>query len=225
MNFKNKLVFMIILFSSIFLVACVEVEHNPNDVKSTSKWADVDVKYNQIELYWGESYFIHDSNRIDIPDDWFGYGKKTDFNDLNKRDLIYQYKLRTITYWSGESSIERRLRDIDHEKPLEGTVNFKISVIGIDIESKLLIQDEFVNDYYFKYDFDSLYNNYCFFRIAKNDINQLKSGAMNEIRLDLVIFTHIDGSKSFKVKNDDGVNETGVYSNVGVYFNPELIGE
>lgn len=94
--------------------------------------------------------------------------------------------------------------------------------MGIDLDSKLLIQDELANDYYFKYDFNNDYNNFCYFRMDKNDVNQLKSGAMNEIRLDLVVLTHIDGSSSFKLRNDDGVTEAGYYSNVGVYFNSEL---
>jgi hypothetical protein len=221
-----KKIFIISVFLVLLVLsACGKVEHNPNDVKSLDKWINVDVKYTQIELHWEESYFIHDSLRVDIPDDWSGYGKKADFDDLNKHDLIYQYKKRTVTYWSGKSTIETELRDIDHEKPKESTVNFKISVFNIDIDSKLLIQDELKNDYYFKYDLNDEYNNYCYFKIAKNDLNQLKSGAMNEIRLDLVILIHIDGTKSFKTRKEDGVTETGYYKNVGVYYNPELTGE
>lgn len=55
--------------------------------------------------------------------------------------------------------------------------------------------------------------------MAKNDVNQLKSGAMNEVRLKLKVLTHIDGEKSFKLRNDDGVIDAGYYSNVGVYYN------
>lgn len=219
---RRLLILAIVFIGSITLSACGPVDHDPNDIKNSGNWIDVDVKYNQIELHWDESYFIHDSLRVDIPNDWFGYGQKSDFDDLNKHDLIYQYKKKTTTYWSGETLTETQLRDIDHEHPSESTVNFKISIVDVDLDSKLLIQDELANDYYFKYDFNNDYNNFCYFRMAKNDVNQLKSGAMNEIRLDLVVLTHIDGSSSFKLRNDDGVTEAGYYSNVGVYFNSEL---
>ena len=213
---------MIVLFFGVVLVGCGSIEHDPNEIKTYGDWINVDAYYDEIELNWELSYFVHETLRVDIPQDWFGWGHKSDFDDLDKHDLVYQYKKRTITYYSNDTTVETELRDLDHEDPTESTVNLHISVVGIIIESKLLIQDEFANDYYFKYDFNSDYNNYCYFRIAKNDVSQLQSGSFNEIRLNLTILSHIDGSKSFKLKTEDGITEVGFYSSVGIYFNPDL---
>ncbi|MDD3106182.1 MAG: hypothetical protein PHP65_00035 [Bacilli bacterium] len=213
---------IIVLFFGVVLVSCKSVEHAPNEVKTYGNWINVDTYYDEIELNWEQSYFVHETLRVDIPQDWFGWGHKSDFDDLDKHDLVYQYKKRTITYYSNDTTVETELRDLDYENPTESTVNLHISVVGINVESKLLIQDEFINDYYFKYDFNNDYNNHCYFCIAKNDVNQLQSGSYNEIRLNLTILTHIDGSKSFKLKTEDGITEVGYYSSVGIYFNPNL---
>lgn len=214
----KKIITILVFVVLLFVTGCSDPD--PNAIKSSSN-LDINAKYNEIELYWEESYFLYDSIRVDIPEDWFGWGQKSDFDEFDKHDLIYQFKLTTITYYSGEEEFETELIDLDQENPTETTVNFLINVLEIDIDSKILIQDEFANDYYFKYDFNDEYYNYCYFKIAKNDVNQLKDGDFNEIRLDLIIYTHIDGSKSYKVKNEDGVTEVGYYDNVGIYLNPE----
>lgn len=224
-SLKKVFLAIITLISSLVMVGCGSVDHSPNEVKTYGSWNNVDAYYSEIELNWEQSYFIHETLRVDIPEDWSGWGKKSDFENLNKHDLIYQYKKRMITYYSNETKIETQLRDLDHEKPIESTVNFHISVVDINIDSKVLIQDELLNDYYFKYDFNNEYYNYCYFRMSKNDINQLKSGNFNEIRLNLIILTHIDGSKSFKLKTEDGIADVGHYSSVGIYFNPDLVYE
>lgn len=217
--------FIVIITISLlsFVSACSEIDHDPNDVKTEGNWTNVDAYYNQIELFWDEGYFLHESIIIEIPDNWGGWGKKSDFDNLDKHDLIYQYKKRSIEYYSGEIETETLLRDLDHEHPTESTLNFHVSMIGINIDAKVLIQDEYANDYYFKYDFNPDFTNYCYFRIPKNDVNQLKQGSFNEIRVDLIILTHIDGSKSFKLRNDDGITEVGYYGNIGIVFNPDLV--
>jgi len=223
MKLKSIVLFCVALVFGLSLFACTPVEHDPTDIKEYGLWVDVDAKYNEIELHWDENDFIHDSLRIDFLDDWVGYGQKSDFDLLDKHDLVYQYQRRTVTFYSDDTDVEVKFIDIDHENPVESTINIHISVIDLDIDSKLLIQDELMNDYYLRYDFNLDYYNYCYFKIAKDDVNQLKSGSFNEIRLDLVIITHIDGSKSFKLRTDDGIIEVGYYDNVGIYFNPELV--
>lgn len=219
---QRLLILIIVFIGGIALSACGPVDHDPNEVKTYGDWINVDAYYDEIELNWELSYFVHETLRVDIPQDWSGWGQKSDFDDLDKHDLVYQYKKRTKTYYSNDTTIETELRDLDHENPTESIVNFHINVVDIIIESKLLIQDEYVNDYYFKYDFNKDYNNHCYFRIAKNDVSQLQSGSFNEIRLNLTILTHIDGSRSFKLKTEDGITEVGYYNSVGIYFNPDL---
>lgn len=220
----EKAIFLaMVILGSAAIASCEPIYHDPSEIREYGSWTNVNAYFDEIELNWSESYFIHETLRIDIPENWNGWGKKSDFDDLDKHDLVYQYKKRNVTYYSGSSKIETSLLDLDHENPDESTMNFHISIVNINIDSKLLIQDELVNDYYFKYDFNSEYYNHCYFRIAKNDINQLKSGSYNEIRLDLVVLLHIDESKSFKLKTEDGITEVGYYNNLGIYFNPDLV--
>jgi len=227
-NTRLSLITLIITLGTMNLSACGLIEHDPNDIKSISEWTEVDAYYNQIELNWIESFFVHNSLRINIPETWpwsseGAADKRSDFDGYDKHDLLYEYRKRTTTYYSGDQSIETEFRDLDHENPEESVKNFQINITSIDIDSKLLIQDELINDYYFKYDTNAEYYNYCYFKIAKNDVNQLKSGTFNEIRLSLVVLTHLDSSTSFKLKAEDGISEVGYYSDVGIYFNPDLV--
>jgi len=44
-------------------------------------------------------------------------GHKSDFDDLDKHDLVYQYKKRTKTYYSNDTTVETELNDLDYENP------------------------------------------------------------------------------------------------------------
>ena len=112
MNIVKKLLYGVsITILIVFFNACTITEPDPNAIKSYSEWSDINAKFSEIELYWEDSYFTHNSVRIDIPDDWFGWGQKSDFDDLDKHDLNYQYKVRTITYNSGSTTKETELRE------------------------------------------------------------------------------------------------------------------
>ncbi len=227
--FKCLFVLILTIVSTLFVTACTSSTHNPDDVKSQGAWTSVEVKYNEITLNWENSYFIHGDYTIEIPNDWrvlLSHQYKADYNLLNKHDIKYQYERRLITLYSGQTSYETRFKDLDYKPPGESVINFNINVTGIDIDSKVLIITDFINSvevryYYFKYDFDSEYDNYCYFQISEDAVNKLKSGSHNEIRLSLQILTHYDGSKSFKVKTENGITETGYYSPATLFYNPD----
>lgn len=204
----------------VFITGCDSNETN-TDVEKYGSWEKVSVYYTDIQLNWEQNYFVHNGVEINIPEDWFGDEKK-DFDDLNKHDLTYEYKIRENVLKNGEKVVEAKFADLDHSSPKESIENFSIKTLSLDIDSKILTQDEFANDYYFKYDFNEDYNNYCYFKISKNDINQLKSGSFNEIKLSLRTFEHIDNTKSFQVKEEDGIPNVGYYSKVKIYSNPDI---
>ena len=230
MKISRVILLVVITFvSGLVLFGCENNVQDPNEIKLVGEWEKYKLSLLEIELNWDESYFIHDSKKIDIPSEWKVLGitqKKSDYNDFDKHDLVFQYKKRKKLYFGGHSTYDIEFSDIDHEKPNEEkNVYFNINILKLDIESKVLIQDEHLNDYYFKYDFNDDYNNFCYFKMAKNDILQLKLGSFNEIRLTLDVLNHYDGTKSFKLKNEDGITSVGYYKNVGIYFNPDLVFE
>ena len=85
-----------------------------------------------------------------------------------------------------------------------------------------MTMDELVNDYYFKYDTNETFYNYCYFKIAKNDINQLKDGYFNQINVQLEYEHHVDNALSFIIQENDGLNNVGVYDKVSISHNPDL---
>ena len=99
---------------------------------------------------------------------------------------------------------------------------FEISVVGLDIDSKITVKDELINDCYFKYDTNPGFYNFCYFKIAKNDVNQLKAGYFNQINVRLDYLEHYDEAVSFKIHEDDGLNDVGYYSDVAIVHNPNL---
>lgn len=210
-----------IMMIGIVLVMSGCGEQNPKTITDNGDWDDKNVTLNEIELFWEEGYFIHNSLRVDIVEDWSGIGKKSDFDDLDKHDLIYQYKVKTISYYDGSTEIVTELKDIDHEPPEEREIHFIYALNFFDLESKLLIQDELANDYYLKIDFIDGYNNFCYIRMSKNDVNQLREGSFNEIQGFLMFLHHVDGTISYKVKTEDGLINVGYYDEVKIYYNPE----
>ncbi len=220
----RKFTYGMLLLLVLTLSSCGEPD--PNSIKSDGSWEDVEVHFTDIELFWDDSYYIHDSNQVDIPDEWKSYlitQEKSDFDDKDVHDLIFQYKKKEVEYYSGTIETVVEFVDIDHQNPDEEKVHFFIDVTNIDIDSKVLIQDESFNDFYFKYDFNTDYNNFCYFKMSNFDKTQLESDSFNEIRVELVILEHIDGSMSFKLKTEDGITNVGYYSDYGIYFNPDLV--
>jgi hypothetical protein len=221
------LLITIICLCNFSLFSCVSIEHASSDVKSVGETVTISAKYDEIILNWEESYFIHDDYTIDIPSDWNPKGffdwhiDKSEFDDVNKHDINYQYEKTMKTSWGGDTWYETEFLDLINEDESEIELNFCINVKQIDLDSKILIQDEVMNDDYFKYDLNNDYYNYCYFKIAKNDVDQLKDGSFNEIRLSLVTLLHYDDSKSFKVRIEDGIANVGYYSDVGIYYNPD----
>ena len=206
-----------LLFLVFGLVSC-DSQHSETDVKEYGHWEKISVHYTEIELNWEADYFVHDGLKIDIPETWLG-DEKEDFDNYNKHDLVYQYQKKTDVLYNGDTKTQVKFDDLDHEKPEEVSEYFSINVTLLDLDTKILIQDELKNDYYFNQE----YNNFCYFKIAKNDIGQLKGGAFNEIRLKLDVLKHVDNTKSFKVQVEDGVTDVGYYDEVDIYNNPDYV--
>ncbi len=205
----------------LVLTGC-SIEHSPNEVFNISNWVEVNATYDQIELNWDSSYFIHNDNTISIPDDWYAgviHQEKTDFDDVYIHDILFQYKFRIITYYNHETYTECKFVDLDEENPESIELNFIIDTNTIEINNQLIIQDEWINDYYFIYDFNDSIDNFCYFKISKHDITQINDGSFNEIRVNLIVLTHLDGSQTFKIKEEDGLVNVGYYSAVGIYLN------
>ncbi len=211
---------MILTLSS--LIAC---SHSDDDIKNQTSERIV-VYYNDVDLNWNSNTFSHGDYTINIPDKW-GWGiegKREKFVEYDPHDIEFVYTLITKTTYGGDVLFETNFDELVYKKPTELNSIFEISTIDIDIDSKLFIKDELVNDCYFKYDSNLEYYNYCYFKISKNDITQLKSGSFNQINVKLKYYKHIDSSYSFMIDEEkDGLNNIGFYSDVSISYNPDLI--
>ena len=210
------------IFSLFSLAAC---SHSDDEVK-THEYEKVVAYYNEVTLDWSTNTFTHNDYTIVIPDKW-GYGikgQRDKFKEYDPHDIEFCYKIDTQTTYGGTISKEGLFDELIYVKPESIERIFEISVVGLDIDSKLFIKDEFVNDCYFKYDSNPSFNNYCYFKMAKNDINQLKEGYFNQINVKLKYYQHIDDSCDFLIAEEkDGLNNIGIYSNVSISHNPDLV--
>lgn len=203
----------------------VSCSHSDDEVK-TKTYEKVSVFYNEVKLDWESSTFSHNDYVITIPDKWgFGIdGQKDKFMKYDPHDIQFKYKVETTTTYGGTISKTGVFDELVYENPKTASELFEISVVGMDIDSKLFVKDELKNDYYFKYDSNDKFNNFCYFKISKNNINQLKEGYFNQINVKLAYYKHIDSSCSFIIDEEkDGLNNIGHYSDVSISHNPDLI--
>lgn len=204
------------------LTAC---QHSDEDIKTQTK-TSVEVFFNEVDLDWDTNTFVHNGYTINIPEKWgVGVlGKRELFQGYDPHDIKFVYTLIKNTTYGGdvfytEAAFEKLVKeDVSKKDKI-----FEIPTIGMDIDSKLLVKDELANDYYFKYDTNVDYYNHCYFKIAKNDVNQLKDGYFNQINVRLKYLVHVDSALSFEIKEADGLNDVGYYSDVSISHNPDLV--
>lgn len=210
------------ILSITSLVGC---SHSEDDVKTRVSKV-VRVYYDAIVLDWDAGTFTHGEYTIAIPDKWgFGvWGQKERFKEYDPHDIEYAYTLETRTTYGGSVSSVASFEELVYKKPDEASRIFEINTVGVDIDSKLFVKDELVNDCYFKYDVNHDFYNFCYFKIAKNDVNQLKEGYFNQINVKLKYYKHVDSSHSFMVAEEkDGLNNVGYYCEVSISHNPDLV--
>lgn len=207
--------------SAFVLVGC---SHSETDIKSSGV-ETITVYYKDVSLDWSDHSFSHGGYTITIPEEW-GYGikgKRSLFEGYDPHDIEFKYTVTTYVTYGGESSKKAEFKELIYREPKKHSNIFEISVVGLDLDSKVLVKDEWVNDCYFKYDTNADFYNFCYFKMAKNDINQLKEGYFNQINAKLDYYSHIDSSKSFVILEEkDGLNNVGCYSNVFISHNPDL---
>lgn len=199
--------------------------HDDNDIKDRVVLDTIVAHYDTVELNPEFNYFSHNGYTIAIPEKW-GFeinGQKSKFKEYDPHDIEFSYTLKELTTYGGDTRIEAFFKELKYIKPTKNNMIFEISVVGIDIDSKLFVKDEWVDDCYFKYDFNPTFYNFCYFKMARNDINQLKDGYYNQINVKLDYFTHVDEMCTFAIdKEKDGLNNIGYYSNVSISHNPDL---
>ena len=128
------------------------------------------------------------------------------------------------TFYGGEVIRAGLFDELVHKDSESLRKIFKISTVGLDIDSKMFIKDELVNDCYFKYDTNESFYNNCYFKMAKNDVSQLKEGYFNQINVKLKYYKHIDSSLNFIIAEEkDGLNNIRVYSEVSISHNLDLV--
>lgn len=219
---KNKLITLSLLpFAVVSLVSC---KHADDDIASTSS-KTIKVYYTDVVLDWDHNTFTHGDFRVSIPEKWGAgvLGQRSKFVEYDPHDIVFSYDLITSKTYGGDTLYKAEFKELEKENPKKVDKLFEISVVGIDIDSKLLVKDELVDDCYFKYDTNEDFYNYCYFKMAKNDIKQLKDGYYNQINVRLDYYIHIDKCLSFVVSEKDGLNTVGAYSEVSISHNPDLI--
>lgn len=216
---------------SKLLIACLALlpvagcSHSDEDVKETAS-SVIRAYYNEVDLDWEASTFSHDGYTITIPDKWgWGFnGSKEYFLEYDPHDIEFNYRVTTYITYGGVSYSAASFGSLEHIKPTESSKIFEIITSRLDIDSKILVKDELIDDCYFKYDSNTDFYNYCYFKMPKNDVNQLKEGYYNQINVKLKYYTHIDSSYSFKIAAEkDGLNNIGYYSEVSIAHNPDWI--
>ena len=220
LNMKRALTITLLL--SYPLVACgpSDDDVNPNSIVTTN----VVAYYKDVILDWDNNTFAHNGYVITIPAKWgFGIqGIRENFKEYDPHDIVFKYVIKNGKTYGGEEVIETDFKELVYESPITNDSIFEINTTNLDIDSKILIKDELINDCYFKYDFNADFYNYCYFKMAKNDINQLKTGAFNQINVKLKYLQHIDSALSFAIDSEkDGLNNVGFYSNVSIAYNPD----
>lgn len=215
--------FIILTFIPLILCGCGE--QDPNAIKYQNHVADYRVHYNEVVLNWGNNTFTHNDYTIYIPEKWGAgiLGKRDRFRDeINCHDIEFAYEVLENVLYSGETTKFANFKELKEISSESKEEIFYINTNLIDIDSKLLIKDEYIDDYYFKVDFFENFNNFCYFKISKHDISQIKSGSYNQINVKLKYLLHIDGTKTFKIDAEkDGLNDIGYYSDVSIAYNPE----
>ena len=211
-------------FACCLITSCFK--HSPDDIETVFKPTDVTAYYNEVTIDWDSNTFTHDGFTISIPEKWGAgfYGKRSLFKKYNPHDIKFCYSLQKKITYGGEEVYVASFDELVKVEPKQETKIFDISTVGLDIDSKILVKDELINDCYFKYDTNNDFDNFCYFKIAKNDVNQLKEGYFNQISVKLRYLIHIDNSLSFAIsEGKDGLNEIGYYSDVSISHNPDLI--
>jgi hypothetical protein len=212
------------ILGALLAFALTGCSHNPSDVKSTNNQKETKY-YSDVKLDWDASSFTVDEYTIAIPEKWgLGInGKKEIFEKYNPHDIIFKYILTTTITYGGVEDVVASFDELEKKNPKEQTRIFELNVSNIDIDSKILVKDELRDDLYFKYDFAENFNNYCYFKISKNDVSQLKSKKYNQINVKLKYYEHIDSTYSFIYNEEkDGLNNIGYYSDVSIINNPDL---
>jgi len=219
----KKVVIPIIMSVSLFTMA--GCSHSENDINDT-KHKSVTALYNEVKLDWSTNTFTHDGFTIDIPERW-GYGilgRREKFVNYNPHDVEYKYIIETKTTYGGDVFEDGVFDELVHKEPESMSRFFEIKTVGLDIDSKVLVKDELIDDCYFKYDMNPDFDNFCYFKMAKNDINQLKQGYFNQINVKLKYDRHIDSSLTFALDEEkDGLNSIGIYSDVSISYNPDFV--
>lgn len=219
---KKKILPISLLIPVFALAGC---SHSENDIKK-SEGEVITAYYNEVSLDWTNNTFCHGEYVIEIPEKW-GWGikgKRSSFEEYDPHDIEFKYTVTTYVTYGGETSKKAVFEELIYREPEKSSSIFEIGVVDLDIDSKLLVKDEWINDCYFKYDTNSDFYNFCYFKMAKNDINQLKEGYFNQINVKLDYYKHVDSSKSFVIsEGKDGLNNVGCYSNVSISHNPDLV--
>lgn len=221
---KKELIKITIFVSAVCFFVC-SCSHNDDDIKTSSVIETIIAHYNEVTLDWDNNTFTHNGYVVEIPEKW-GWeikGVRSKFKDYNPHDIEFSYNIVSNITYGGSAFEAPSFKELKYIKPSEKNKLFEISTVGLDIDSKLLVKDELLNDYYFKYDSNPDFYNFCYFKIAKNDVNQLKEGYFNQINVQLKYEEHIDSALSFITEIKDGLNDIGIYDQVSISHNPDLI--
>ncbi len=217
---KNRIIQLSMLLAS--LCSLVSCNHSDDDIQDSSEKI-VKATFKQVELDWQTNTFKHGEYVIEIPEKWkMGFlGQRDKFKEYDPHDIEFYYTLVEKKTYGGNVFYETFFSELKKVDPKEKEKIFEITTAGLDIDSKLLVKDELANDYYFKYDTNTDFYNYCYFKIAKNDVNQLKNGYFNQINVKLKYYYHVDEALSFVTTTSDGLNYIGKYSDVSISHNPD----
>ncbi len=207
-----------------FLFLLTGCSHADTDIKETIKKTIVSTNYSEVQLDWNLNTFTHGEYTINIPNTWGAgiKGRIERFKEMDPHDIEFSYTILEQLTYGGDVVVNSKFNELVEHEPKKVNKIFEINVTSIDLESKLIVKDELVNDYYFNYDFNENLYNTCCFKIAKNDVNQLKDGYFNQINVRLDYLIHYDDAMSFVVSEKDGMNNIGNYSDVSIVHNPSL---
>ena len=143
---NTLLKFLTIPVICLTLLSC---KHKDTDVKNELLVNTINVYYNVVQLDWNTNTFIHNENTIYIPEKW-GFeiaGQRSKFVNRNPHDIMFSYYIYKVITYGGTEYYRTEFKELVYKKPQEKKSIFEISTVGLDIDSKLLVKDELVNDY------------------------------------------------------------------------------
>lgn len=183
------------------------------------------LNYKEVSLNWDDNTFTHGENVLSIPENW-GYGingQRSKFQSYDCHDIQFVYFETIISYSDATVKTELEFNELVKIAPEEKEKIFEINTTNLNVDSKIIIKDELIDDCYFLYDLNEDFTNRCYFKIARTYIDEIKTGNFNQINVKLKYYVHYDGSCSFKINEfDDGLNDIGYYSSVSIVYNPAL---